>query len=122
MMKIYRTTTQRWADFRRGVYLLALGMALLAFGAGCATVQDLLDNDGDAEIALQNPPAYGTITQVTAASMADKENRQGDVILTVDLDNGQVVMIIQSEDNIYMPGDRVRVLRDGKKFVRVQVL
>lgn len=41
--------------------------------------------------------------------------------LTVELDNGKTVIIAQPEDDIYTVGDRVRVMRDGKGYGRVQL-
>lgn len=106
-----------------GLWLLPMLATLLMFSGGCASLRSMTEEEKPvAEIETQSPPAYGIITQVTAGAMAGKENRIGDIVLTIDLDDGQVVMVIQSEDNVYAPGDRVRVLRDGKGFVRAQVL
>jgi len=46
--------------------------------------------------------------------------RQAALHLTIDLDNGQVIQLVQLEDNIYMPGDRVRVLYDREGKARAQ--
>jgi len=104
------------------LWLLPLLAASLVFSGGCASRGSAGEENPVAGIAVQSPPAFGVITRVTSAAMAGKENRMGDIILTIDLDDGQVIMVIQSEDDVYVPGDRVRVLRDGKGFVRVHLL
>ena len=42
--------------------------------------------------------------------------------LTIELDNGKTVIVAQPEDDIYTVGDRVRVMRDGNGYGRVQLL
>ena len=106
-----------------GGWLVPLLLTVLLLGAGCATIADVFEGEKpEAEIVVQSPAGYGIITNVGAASMADREIRKGDLALTVDLDDGQVIVVIQAEDAIYTVGDRVRVIRDGKGFVRVQLL
>lgn len=106
-----------------GLWSVPLLLLLAFFAAGCGALQDTAaPKDPETVMALQSPPAYGTIAQVTSADMIGKERRKGDIAITIDLDDGQVVMVIQSEDSVYVPGDRVRVLRDGETFIRAQLL
>lgn len=106
-----------------GRWVLPLLFAFILPGVGCATLQGMVkEEEGpQPEIVVQSAD-YGVITQVTSALMKDREIRQGDIAITVDTDDGKIVMVIQPEDDIYRVGDRVRVIRDGRKFVRVQLL
>lgn len=105
-----------------GIWMLPLLFVFVLSGTGCAAIQDLLKEDEPhPEIAVQTAD-YGVITQVTSALAKDRENRLGDIAITVDTDDGKVVVVIQPEDDIYRVGDRVRVIRDGRKLVRVQLL
>ncbi len=107
----------RYRAARVGVLLL-----LLLGSAGCAAISDAVTGGKpEPEISVQTAE-YGTVTQVTSARMQDREIRRGDIALTVDLDDGRVVIVVQPEDTIYRIGDRVRVVRDGKGFVRVQLV
>ena len=108
----------------RGFYLMPLVLAAMVYLSGCASVQDAISMDEQKThmaIPVQSPPALGTVTSVSTALMAGKELRRGDIALTVDLDDGQVIVVVQPEDNIYTPGDRVRVIRDGNGLVTAQV-
>ena len=107
-------------------WLLPSLCVLLLSVAGCSglNMPDWLSGkqeQPESEIVVQSPPAYGTVTQVTSALSKDREIRRGDLAITVDLDDGQVLVVIQPEDDIYRPGDRVRILRDGKGLARVQI-
>lgn len=116
-----RIATTRLNGFAGRGRLLLLFFVLCLVGGGCARIKEVIDPKPESEIAIQSG-AYGSVTQVTAAKMQDREIRTGDIALTVDLDNGGVVVVIQPEDDIYTVGDRVRVVRDGQGFVRVQLL
>ena len=99
--------------------------ALIFFVSGCATVKNMLVKEEPVqtqEIVVQNSSSYGVVTQVTSAAMKDKEIRSGDIAITVDLDDGPVIVVIQPEDDIYKTGDRVRIVRDGQGLVRAQIL
>ena len=116
------STTRLRSVYKHGGLVLAVLFVMCLAGGGCAKMESLIDDIGkpEPEIAIQSG-AYGTVTQVTTGKMQGREIRMGDIALTVDLDNGGVVIIIQSEDDIYVVGDRVRVIRDGEKYVRVQL-
>ena len=105
-----------------GAWLVPLFLVLLVFSQGCASMREIFDEKPEAEISVVTPIAYGVVTQVGTAAMAGREITKGDLALTVDLDDGRVVVVIQPEDNVYVVGDRVRVVRDGKGFVRVQLV
>ena len=98
---------------------------LILFASGCATVKNMLVKEEPVqtqEIVIQSSPSYGVVTQVTSAAMKDKEIRLGDIAITVDIDDGPVIVVIQPEDDIYKTGDRVRIVRDGQGLVRAQIL
>jgi len=126
-MRTDANTRQRRIFHYGGIWMLPLLLAFILSGVGCSTIQGLMqDDDTEAvvppsEIVVQSAE-YGVITQVTSALMKDREIRLGDIAITVDTDNGGIVVVIQPEDDIYRVGDRVRVIRDGQKFVRVQLL
>ncbi|MDR3074089.1 MAG: hypothetical protein LBV01_05140 [Deltaproteobacteria bacterium] len=121
-MKMRETAPRNPARTVRGGLLLSVLLAVALSAAGCARLKTMIDPPPSAEIAVQSPPEYGVVTQVTSAAMAGREFYRGDIALTIDLDDGQVVVIIQTEDNVYVVGDRVRVLRDAEnKFVRAQL-
>ena len=107
-----------------GLLFFPLLVALVLAAPGCALFNGTATEDEKPaqEILVQAPPSYGVVTQVTAATMKDREIRLGDIAITVDLDDGSVVVVIQPEDDIYKTGDRVRVIRDGQGLVRVQIL
>ncbi|MEJ2526050.1 MAG: glycine zipper 2TM domain-containing protein [Desulfuromonadales bacterium] len=42
------------------------------------------------------------------------------VELEVELDNGELLVVVQEKDSVYRVGDRVRVLRDGRGTTRVR--
>ena len=46
--------------------------------------------------------------------------RQAALHLTIDLDDGQIIQLVQVEDDVYMPGDRVRILYDKEGKARAQ--
>lgn len=105
-----------------GIWLLPFLLAVFLTGAGCAKVKELVEWDPPtSEIAVQSVE-FGVVTQVTAASMKGKAIRQGEIAITVDTDDGRVLVVIQPEDDIYQVGDRVRVIRNEDGFVRVQVI
>ena len=107
----------------KGAWLVPLFLSLLLFTSGCASMTEAFSEKPKAtEIAVYSPPAYGTITKVTTGAMLDRENRKGDIAISIVLDDGQMIVVVQSEDDVYTAGDRVMVLRDGKGFVRAQVL
>lgn len=117
-------TTGQGRIFRHGGrWMLPLLIAFILPGAGCAALQEMVkeEEEPQPQIVVQSAD-YGVITQVTSALMKDREIRQGDIAITVDTDDGKVVVVIQPEDDIYRVGDRVRVIRDGREFVRVQLL
>lgn len=117
-----RVTRQAGARiFSKGVWALLLLLALLSGLGGCLSLGGPEAAQPNPEIAVQTAE-YGTVTQVTSARMKDKEIRLGDIAITVDTDDGRVVVVIQPEDDIYKEGDRVRVIRDGRGFIRVQLV
>jgi len=63
----------------------------------------------------------GAILGGVAGSAAEKglTTTQG-VELEVELDNGELLVVVQENDNVYRVGDRVRVLRDSKGTTRVR--
>lgn len=100
--------------------MLPLLLGLLLSAGGCISLKDMGLEKPNPEIAIQTAE-YGTITQITSALMKDNEIRLGDIAITVDTDDGRIVIVTQPEDDIYKVGDRVRVVRDGKGFIRVQL-
>lgn len=117
---VSRDMTMPWL----GGLLVPLLLTMTLF-TGCSRVQRAIVGEEPkthAEIAVQSPPVLGTVTGVGSALMLGKELRRGDIALTVEQDDGQVIVVIQPEDNIYTPGDRVRIIRDGKGLVTAQVL
>lgn len=107
--------------FHRTAIVMVLAVLVFAGPQGCASIKEMTVGNGPAETVLQDPPSYGVISNVTPAAMLDKEIRRGDIAITVDLEDGRIVTVIQSEDNTYLVGDRVRVVRSGEKFSRVQL-
>ena len=62
--------------------------------------------------------ALGTIAGAVVGGIAGQAAEQGftakrGVEVTVKLDNGQMVAIMQEADETFRPGDRVRILSDG---------
>lgn len=106
-----------------GIWLLPFLLAVFLTGSGCAKVKELTEwLDPKTEVSVQGAE-FGVVTQVTTARMKVRQNRQsGDIAITVDTDDGKVLVVIQPEDDIYQVGDRVRVLRNEDGFVRVQVI
>ena len=100
--------------------LLLLLLALLLTAPGCLALQNTTKEEIDPEVVIQTTE-YGTITQITTARMHDREIRLGDIAITVDTDDGRVLVVTQPEDDIYKVGDRVRVVRGDKGFIRVQL-
>ena len=124
-MKAQEKVQAMYSAWQHALLFFPLFVVLLFSASGCVTMRDMLKEEEQVpiqEIAIQNPPAYGMVSQVTAATMKDKEIRLGDIAITVDADDGSVVVIIQPEDDIYKVGDRVRVIRDGRGLVRAQIL
>ncbi len=107
--------------FMNGVWVLPLLLALLASLGGCLSLAGLEQEKPNPEIAIQTAD-YGTITQITSARMKGNEIHWGDIAITVDTDDGRVVIVSQPEDDVYAVGDRVRVIRDNQGFLRVQLI
>ena len=42
--------------------------------------------------------------------------------LTVDLNTGETVVIVVKGDDLYMPGDRIKIIKDGNKVANVERL
>lgn len=63
----------------------------------------------------------GAILGGAAGAAAEKglTTAQG-VELEVELDNGELLMVVQENDAVYRVGDRIRVLRDSKGTTRVR--
>lgn len=63
----------------------------------------------------------GAILGGIAGSAVEKgvTTAQG-VELEVELDNGELLVVVQENDDVYKVGDRVRVLRDNKGTTRVR--
>lgn len=100
----------------------ALCMATLLVIGGCAGAdKDAADTVRRTLITAQTPIIYGVVSKVDSAEMVGKGVRKGDLAITVDLDAGGAIMVIQSEDDIYTVGDRVRLFRDKDGFTRIQV-
>ena len=62
--------------------------------------------------------ALGTLAGAVVGGIAGQAAEQGftarrGVEVTVKLDNGQMVAIVQEADDAFRPGDRVRILSDG---------
>lgn len=108
---------------RSGFILPLFALMLLVLpGAGCAAFTEAVQGKKpEPEIMVQTAD-YGTVTQVTTAATKDREIHLGDIAITVDTDDGGVVIVVQPEDDIYKVGDRVRIVRDGQGFVRVQLV
>jgi len=120
-MKTQVNVLPRDAVFFNISALLLLLFALLVALPGCSAFQELTKEKIEPEVRIQTAE-YGTITQITAARMHSREIRLGDIAITVDTDDEQVLIVTQSEDDIYKVGDRVRIVRDDKGFVRVQLV
>lgn len=105
-----------------GLWLLPFLVAFPLTGTGCAFLQNVTEEEAPQQEVVIQTAEYGVITQVGPASMKDKEIHVGDIAITVDTEDGRVVVVIQREDDIYRVGDRVRILRDGRGFVRVQLI
>lgn len=108
---------------RRGAALL-LAVFFLAGAQGCSFISKIIGDDPPppSEIVLDAVPSYGVISNITPAVMLEREVREGDIAITVDLEDGRVVTVVQPEDETYVVGDRVRIIRSGKIFSRVQLL
>lgn len=108
---------------RAGARFALLCLLAFPFAGGCASVeQTLYGKAPETVINAEMPVSLGTVSKVEAAEMAGKEIRRGDLAITVDLDAGGILMIIQPEDDIYTVGDRVRIFRDNAGFARAQLL
>ena len=123
-MKIHlQTTTVKKGRTLAGGQLLLLCLALFFLVGGCSPSQRLFSEKAPETVVDAGMPTYyGVVLKVEAAEMAGKEIRKGDLAITVELDSGGIVMIIQPEDDIYTVGDRVRLFRGGSGFVRAQLL
>lgn len=98
---------------------MLLAVFLCGLLTGCAVSGN---DDPAAEMALQAPPSYGIVSNVTPAAMVGREIRRGDIAITVDMEDGRIVTVVQPEDNTYVVGDRVRVVRGEERFSRVVIL
>ena len=103
-----------------GFFFSFLLLGLLLAISGCATIDDLMKEEIEPEVVVQTAE-YGTVTQITPALMHDREIRRGDIAITVDTDNDRIIVVTQPEDDVYKVGDRVRIVRDNKGFIRVQL-
>lgn len=63
----------------------------------------------------------GAIVGAVAGSAAEKGlTTAAGVEIEVQLDNGELLVVVQENDGAYGAGDRVRVLRDGRGTTRVR--
>lgn len=61
----------------------------------------------------------GGLAGAYAGSEAGKANAQE---LTVELNDGEVVVIVVKGDNLYKSGDRIKIIKDGNKVANVEKL
>jgi len=63
----------------------------------------------------------GAVAGAAAGSAIEKNATtvQG-VELEVELDNGEIILVVQEADSVYRVGDRVRVIKDAKGTTRVR--
>ena len=122
MKKYIAAAVARGCRAQTGTWLVPLCLTALLLVGGCASFSQAFSEKKPepAVLTAQAPAAYGVVTQVDSADMAGKELRKGDLAITVDLDDGGILMIIQPEAEIYTVGDRVRVFREGG-FTRAQL-
>ena len=108
----------------KSAWVAAFCLALSLCAGGCASVgQAFTEKAPETTVLAGEVPAnYGVVVKVGSADMAGKELRKGDLAVTVELDNGGLIMLIQPQDDIYTVGDRVRIFRDNAGFVRAQLL
>lgn len=119
----FAAAAKRWL-VRIGARFALFCLMAFPFAAGCVPMGEMFSEKKppEAVINAETPVAYGVVSKVGAAEMAGKEVRTGDLAITVDLDSGGIIMIIQPEDDIYTVGDRVQIFRDGAGFARAQLL
>jgi outer membrane lipoprotein SlyB len=115
-----RIQAARTRMFRGGMWMLPLLPALLLGAGGCIPFKSTGKEKPGSEIVIR-AAEYGTITQITSAPVKDNETRRGNIAITVDTDDGRIVIVTQPEDDVYTVGDRVRVIRDGRGFIRVRL-
>ena len=63
----------------------------------------------------------GAGTGALIGSYAERTSRSPALSLTIDMDSGETVSIVQAEDEIYTIGDRVRILQDSEGKARIQL-
>lgn len=65
--------------------------------------------------------AAGAIAGAGIGSAAEKNmTTKAGVELEIELDSGQLIVVVQEKDDVYAVGDRVRVLKDAKGTTRVR--
>ena len=99
---------------------LAILLALVLYLPGCA--QFFATSPQPPTAFDFQEPEYGSITHINYAASMDKGIHSGDLAISVELEGGGFIVIVQPQDNIYTVGDRVRVLRDGKGLIRAQIV
>lgn len=63
----------------------------------------------------------GAIAGAIAGSQIEKGvTTEAGVEIEVELDNGELIVVVQGKDDIYRVGDRVRVIRDARGTTRVR--
>ena len=99
-----------------------LALALLVGACGAKKPDGVRLNEAQIMGSVQT----GTIIHVEEIAIKSSSNVASEGVftsalhLTIDLDNGQMIRLVQMEDDIYMSGDRVRVLYDknGKAYAQ----
>ena len=99
----------------RNVAPLAVALCLTLFACGGARIAGTpyAPNEAQPAASIQT----GVIAHVGEATIGQ---RAAALHLTIDLDNGQAIQLVQLEDDIYMPGDRVRIVYDKAGKARAQ--
>lgn len=111
--------------FQRGLVRPALLGCFLLVSLplfGCDAAKNILKPArSPSEITVQTV-GFGTVAEVTEAAVLGRNYGPDEIAITVNLDDGRVVIIVQPEDNIFTRGDRVRVLRDAKGLARAEIV
>ncbi|WP_148896983.1 outer membrane lipoprotein [Geothermobacter ehrlichii] len=63
----------------------------------------------------------GAIAGAVAGSIAEKKaTTVPGIELEVELDNGEIIVVVQEADDVYRVGDRVRVIKDARGTTRIR--
>ena len=94
----------------------ATGLGAVAGGVMGLVVGSTIGGGSGKDVATV---AGAIVGAATGAAVEEKASHQAGLEITVQLDNGQVVAIVQAADKGFDVGDRVRVLRRPDGLARV---